>query len=95
MSKETNRYPVVRVIWRDAFSKDGWKSIEELLAADHATMDSVGYLVRKDNKYIGIANTVSREDAAHEDEACCTIFIPRPMVVSIQVLVKACALSKR
>ena len=90
------RYPVVQVVWHDAFSKDAWKSVEDLRALDagHATIDTVGYLIRRDKKCIIVSHSISREDEAHEDEACCSICIPLGMVVSMKVLVKACARSK-
>lgn len=90
-------YPIVHVVWHDAFSKDSWKSIPELreLPSGHATIDTVGFLVRKDKKLVVIANSISREDHEYEDEACCSLCIPRGMVVSMKVLVKKCARSKR
>lgn len=81
------RYPIVHVVWYDAFSRDAWKGISEIKTTTPAVIDTVGYLIRKDKKFIAVSHSVANEEESdREDEACCTIFIPRGMIRSMKVL---------
>lgn len=70
------KYPLVMVVWRDAFSTDAWTEVEKL-DRGHLLCTTVGFDVSHDLRTYTIAGTLSSDG-----KACCTIHIPVACLVS-------------
>ena len=82
---EVKKYPIVEIIWQDATSHQGWHDIDEL-AEDFECMNvrSVGYLIKKDRKFVKIVMGITEDDQTNM-----VMVIPAKWVQSIKVLRKA------
>jgi hypothetical protein len=72
----------ILVEWEDAASQDEWVSIKEV-RPDALICRTVGFLVFEDKNYMMVAST------DEGDRVCCTMQIPRKLVVKIYSLTPA------
>ena len=76
------KYPIVFVVWEDAFSVDAWTSDTEIVEDKLICIHSVGFLIIKNKNKI----TLSLNHDLDSDTLSCVINIPRKMVKSIKFL---------
>lgn len=76
---------VVEVEWWDACGGGGsWESLTDVLKVEPLKVDSVGYLVKKDRRYLTIVqSTNANKDADH------FLCVPRVWITRVTVLVAA------
>ena len=76
MDKAGNKFPLVLVVWDDAFSVDEWTPIEEIIDETSAVVRSAGFLIKETDKYLILA---LNHDTTN-DNLSCVVFIPTKMV---------------
>ena len=78
--------PMVNVVWLDTneCSLSAWQSKQDLLEAEPCTIDSLGYLITENDKFITIA---ADKDRNNEDDLFGrSQVIPRGVIVKIEYL---------
>jgi len=54
-------FPMVKVVWRDASNSGAWETLEDVLAATVATVESCGHLIDNNDEFLllghGVSNT--------------------------------------
>ena len=82
------KWPIVEVEWEDSKGWPGWTHIEDVLAeaskACSLTQYTVGYLIRRDRRYIVVAG--SQADTESSDTANGSMQIPRSAIRSLRIL---------
>jgi hypothetical protein len=74
---------IVRVDWHDARSVDGWCTFGEF-NEELTLIHTVGYLIKENEESVYISACVSLSNSG--DQYCCTIVIPKRMIVYRQTL---------
>lgn len=80
MKKGKKQYKMVVVTWRDAVHSFGWQDNEEP-EFDEDTCKSVGWLLKRDKKFVTLAQTVGMDNANAQ-----LIQIPSGMIEKVEEL---------
>ena len=55
------KFPMVRVVWRNASNSGTWESLEDVMASTVATVESCGHLIDNNDEFLllghGVSNT--------------------------------------
>ena len=79
-------YKIVEVEWIDSCSNDRWMYLEDLdFTPIHCK--SSGYLIKDEDDYIIIANSVGKNDDGECNQCCGMIAIPRAAILNFQVII--------
>ena len=83
--KETNTYPVLEVIWRDAaeFGDIGWNNLKDMqreASKPCPTMRSVGYCVYHGEDHVALLSTIGDDECSRLDK------IPLAFVLELNYL---------
>jgi hypothetical protein len=74
--------PIVHVIWFDAVSIDSWHPVDDLKKDDPAEIHSVGFLIADNKSKITLALNLDSQN----DNASCTMVIPKKWIKSVKVV---------
>jgi hypothetical protein len=90
MMKEPRKpFPYVRVEWLDAYSEDQWLYLDDYVLHDHR-VETSGYLVKENEKYLLIAPTIAWATEEKKWEACTMMAVPKSMLLKpIRILKRA------
>lgn len=77
-------YPLVKVTWNDAASDQSWRDPSNYDDVQFYRVDTVGFLIRKNEKWVVLAGSRSRTN----DRVSLTLEIPMGMVVKIETIRK-------
>ena len=80
MSKK-EPFPIVYVKWDDAYACASWKDLEDY-EMEGMEVETVGYLVKKDRRFIRIASSLSKNRTQGSDFTT----IPRKMILELREL---------
>lgn len=85
-----NKYPVVKIKWIDAESKDAWQ-YEEDIENDEDSLHcvTIGFLVRKPTKKYPVyfvANSITLPEDDKQIQASCIMKIPKAFVQELTIL---------
>jgi len=75
-----HRFQVVRIVWRDAFTRGGWKK-PETDTSEEFLIHSAGYLLPGSKRYVRIALSLSQSGTVDD-----ILAIPRGCVVKVDKL---------
>lgn len=70
------KYPIVAVTWEDTANYRGWNDVETSQKGTGLIVETVGYLIGKDDKYLRVAHGVCEENKTASE----VTVIPRAVV---------------
>jgi hypothetical protein len=86
---EDGHWPLVLVRWQDATTFYGWRPLDETLTMEPKEIETVGTLVRDDEKYIVITQSVSAPVPGEPEDAfqfADPFVIPKQWCLEVKVL---------
>jgi len=72
------KHSLTKIIWRDAFSRDGWseiKDLKEIMERD-VEMQTVGFFMCENEDWIAVAATIDLQEKAAD-----IWFIPKKWII--------------
>jgi hypothetical protein len=75
-------FPRLVVTWRDAYSVDEWTDLKAAEPIEDHVVETSGYLVKEDDRYLMLAPTISHEPSDGSWTIACVMAIPKGCIIS-------------